>query len=203
MQKGVGFTVISLVVGAFTLSCVSPFYGTARIEPGWHMDAGVAATTFISPANEWFPECIGGRGDYEIRYGFNQYLQVNGRIGAGLGYRLPSEGFPPPPIKDMYPLLDGAIGIQGSFPLGSVTPSLRVELIYPHSQIVAPTLLFGLGRNEWLTIGVGGHLVDVFVTAHPSKRWSFFAGANVFSIFNADYSDYPLASIGVGYKILN
>lgn len=55
-------------------SCVSPFYGTARIEPGFHMDAGLAATSFDFATWEGEEWCAGLRGDVELRYGFNEYL---------------------------------------------------------------------------------------------------------------------------------
>lgn len=75
-----------LVAGCVT-GCVSPFYGTARIEKGWHTDVGLGPTSYIAGFGEPNSHFFGFRGDVEVCYGFNQYLQANARLGLGLGLR--------------------------------------------------------------------------------------------------------------------
>lgn len=203
-----------LLGGALGLSCVSPFYGTARIEKGWHSSVGFAVTTFVSSEN--YDECPGGRGDLEIRYGFNQYLQANGRIGLGLGYIPPSpEGEAVPPREGgIYPLLDGGVGLQTAYPMVNITPALRVEA----GQELSLMPLLGIGKREWITLGVEfsyflfgpegthpeGGLLNAFLSVHPYPRWSIFAGTNVTILFDPGFylTEYPLVTLGVGYNIL-
>ncbi len=208
------FTLVVLAVGMGVLSCVSPFYGTARIEPGWHMNAGVAATSFISSDN--YDECMGGRGDLEISHGFNQYLQANGRIGLGLGYIPPSpEDKAVSPRKGgFYPLLDGGLGLQTAYPMECITPALRVEA----GQELSLMPMVGIGRREWLTLGgegtyflfgpegthPEGGFLNAFLIVHPYPRWSIFAGVNVTMLFDPGFyiTEYPLVTVGVGYKLI-
>jgi len=196
------FALIALAVGIGMLSCVSPFYGTAKIEEGWHMDVGVAGGTLILPhLDAWgFSSLIGVRGDVELRYGLNKYLGFHARGAIG------------------YPMLDGALGIQTAFPLGLVTPALRTEISwYGGGPTFSPALLVGVGRTEWVTLGVRTHIpgnlgdsphpeygpyldpfpIDCFVGIHLG-RWNIFAGSQC---FRHSYSNKPIASVGLGYKI--
>jgi hypothetical protein len=204
MQKGVAFTVISLVVGAFTLSCVSPFYGTARIEPGWHMDVGVAGMKVIKPVmDSWgYFDSYGVRCDLNLSYGFNDYLRLHcrGAIGGSQGW---FGGF-----------LDAGAGIHGALPLGPVTLALNAEV---SGLGLSPALLIGIGKTEWVTIGVRTHIpgnwgdpphpeygryldpfpIDCFAGLHLG-RWNFFAGSQM---FRYSYNDEPVATVGIGYNI--
>lgn len=204
-------TSITLAIGALCLSCVSPFYGTARVEPGWHKDVGLAATTFVFTLTEWLPYCIGGRGDFELRYGFNEYLQANGRIGLGLGFsesRYEGQSWDGP-----YPLVDCALGIQAALPSKYVTPALRLEL----GQRPV-TFLLGIGEKERVTVGlellglsIGGSglfsfswpplWVDGFISVHISPQWSIFAGGRMMDPEVAVSSPYPSLALGVGYNL--
>ncbi|MBD3286208.1 hypothetical protein GF359_06705 [candidate division WOR-3 bacterium] len=191
-------TAVAAVVG-----CVSPFYGTARIEPGWHMDVGMAATSFVG-ATEWFPYCIGIRGDAELSYGFNKYLGVNGRTALGLGYVL-SEGGP----MSLMPILDGALGFQAALPLKTVTPALKVELSYYAEPALSSAFLVGLGQDERATIGCRAYIeefsdlaaLDIFIGIHPVPKWTFFGGIETMTLFNKPF--YPIVTIGLGYNLLN
>lgn len=184
--------------------CVSPFYGTARIEKGVHVDAGIAATSYIAGVGECCSHFLGARGDVEIKYGFNPYFQLNARLGFGSGV----QGMfieAPPHYRPRF--IDPAAGIQTSIPVGPVTPALRLE-VSPSTYFYFPTfivaVLVGFGRKEWLTIGgafrpdvnTGGP--SVFATIHPFDRISVFFGVDPTSI----RSGRPLlGSVGVGYKI--
>ena len=207
MSKKLVFCLALLTIGVWVLSCVSPFYGTARIEPGGYLNVGGAAIRFVGitglGGSALFPGpdmdlCYGVRGDFEFGHGFNDYLQINGRLGVGLGYS----------GEKVAALMDVGLGMQTALPLGAVTPALQVDLIPPR---VAPIL--GIGRNEWLTLGgrigpdpfLGADFFkekqwDVFVTVHPWPRWSIFAGLSS-SPFLSDVLDFPLiATLGVGYR---
>lgn len=206
MNKRSLVTVGVLLGGAFGLSCVSPFYGTARIEPGWHLDAGVAATTFTGGAVGENPGYyFGGRGDIELSYGFSDRFNIHGRAGLGLGaYPFPSQQEPGPwPIS---PLIDPSIGFQAAFPLGYVTPALRVD--FPGTPVPVK-ILMGIGKPERVTLGVdlsGLFLYGItrpklgisgFAGIHFNRNWSLFAGGGIPRVF----FDLPLFTLGVGYKI--
>jgi hypothetical protein len=188
----IGLVIVVCVTGT---GCVSPFYGTARIEKGFHADAGVAGTTYVGMGIEDYAIHTGGRGDLFARYGFNEYLQVNGRIGFGLGKYLGSDTI----INDIPFFLDGGIGIQGAFPIGWFTPALRAELSYPWSSI---GLILGFGKREIVTLGsrlIYPGFLDAFVVLHPFQRWSFFAGIGPVPPF--DYDSKLIGTLGIGYKI--
>lgn len=208
MSKRFLFTAGVILVGVLGVSCVSPFYGTARIEEGWHMDAGVAATTFIGgPVGESPAYYTGARGDFELRYGFNKYLQAHGRIGLGLGYNFLHGNQPFTPGWDFSPLFDGALGIQTSIPFKYFTPALRLEF---HGPLVSPILLFGIGKEERVTVGTDftDLFYNLFGQAWPvewngflkvqlSSQWAIFAGGG----FQEVFTPYPVLTLGLGYKI--
>jgi len=189
--------------------CVSPFYGTAKIEPGLHFDVGLAGMTYGVPSSSYYEDDVyypfaGGRADFEVRYGISDYLGVSARFGAGLGTEF-----------DMYPapFLDGAVGIQLEVPLvGPVTPALRTEFSgYLIEPTLSPAILLGIGREEEkITLGTRLHLrrgpedlnvggLDAFVGIHLSPQWTIFAGAEVSSFFSSHPTFFTL---GVGYGIL-
>lgn len=209
MNKRFFFTVGVLLGGAFGISCVSPFYGTARIEPGWHMDAGIAATTYVAELAWRYPYSIGCRGDLELRYGFNKYMQMNAQAGLGIGFSLSSWSDPSYRGGDVYPLLDGVLGIQTALPVGFLTPALRMEFSYflGEPELVS-TALLGIGLKERFTLGGRLHLdelidpysLDAFVGFHPSSKWSMFAGIKFF-FHGYDITYPPVATLGVGYKL--
>lgn len=190
-------SVILLVILCIT-GCVSPFYGTARIEEGFHVKSGIAGITYIGGVGEWNAYHIGGRGDVQLTYGFNRYLQIDGRLGFGGGYNL--DPYPASRLYSFFP--EAALGVQGALPVKVFAPALRVELSYPMSSI---GLLLGFGEKELVTLGGRAHFGefvelytgDVFIGIHPLSRWSFFAGANLSTIFEGRIA----ATLGVGYKI--
>lgn len=201
--------------GAFLLSlivlgmggCVAPFYGTARIEEGWSLDVGVAFMSEITPSmDSWAPEySYGIRADAELRYGFCRHFQLYGRTALGGAVAWP-------PI-----LIDGGLGAQAALPIGSLTPAIRVEVSgYSSGLTLSPSFLIGVGRTEWLTLGVRTHILgDKGITPHPEYgpyiepcpidlfagvhfgRWNVFVGSQVFR-----YSYFkPVVTLGVGYKL--
>lgn len=208
MFKRFLFTTGVILVGVLGTSCVSPFYGTARIVPGWHIDAGIAGMSEITPSfDSWgFEHHYGIRADSEIRYGFNPFAQLNGRVALG--------GAPAwPPV-----FADVAIGGQIAYPLGPIAPALRAEISwYGGGPTFSPAFLLGFGRTEWLTLGVRTHIpgnlgdsphpeygpyldpypIDMFVSFHIG-RVNLFAGSQV---FRYSYNEDPVFSIGIGYNI--
>jgi len=202
-------TMIVLAIGGVVISCVSPFYGTAKIEPGFHADVGVGVSRFVTNDSEWILDCVGPRLDTELRWGFNRFVQVSSRMGIGFGYTKVEDYLP---INEgPYILAHGALGVQAAYPLRRNTPALRLELSYqPNLEAVkiSPVLLWGFGNPEWLTLGVNPTFfngveyltVEVFAALHPWKRWTFFAGLDVTAIFS-DIDGYPIATIGAGYTL--
>lgn len=187
--------------------CVAPFYGTAKIEPGFHVDAGVGVGQFVGGSYEATSRYIGPRADVEVGYAFSHFFKTHVRAGVGRGWR--SEEYvegdsPPPRLKAT--LLDGAIGIQVSSPHHYPTPALRLEV---GLQGVSTDLMFGIGEPEWLTLGTRvyffkGELaqfylpVAPFIGIHPLPHLSIFASPGTFAF----YEDYkPFFSVGVGYKL--
>ncbi|MBN2378524.1 hypothetical protein JXM67_01815 [candidate division WOR-3 bacterium] len=202
-------TIAIIVAMASVTGCVSPFYGTARIDPGWHMDAGVAATSFIGGAiGEGGGSYIGGRGDLEVRYGLNKYWQINGRVGFGWGAAWWVDEMDPIPAWGTSPTLDAGIGLQAALPLGPVTPAIRVEL---GPWVLISNFLFSVGQSrEWLTLGCRVYVlseemgkisfpISGFIGVHPTSRLTIFVGPGVKSSASEGYA--PLFSVGLGYKV--
>lgn len=204
MSKRFLITAGVTLVGVLGVSCVSPFYGTAKIEPGWNGEVGVAATSFLTDPFEY--SYVGGRADLELRYGFSRYLQVNGRLGAGAGYRPPSNVPGNPPVSGgIQPLVDGALGVQAACPLNEVTPAVCLEV----GRFLSVIPLLGLGKKELLTLGIrlgfgfeSGFLpLGTFLTIHPCSRFSIFAGAQLGSLFNyMPAMGIPPFTAGIAYK---
>jgi hypothetical protein len=202
-KRGIFLGTIAIIFTLISTGCVSPSYGTARIEKGFHADAGVAVTSFSSPAGDW-NYCIGLRGDCEIDYGFNKYFKVGGRVGGGGGFSIPIPGREEPTTSwsGPFPLIEGTLAVQGSYPFKQVTPALRIEAGSNFS--IMP--LVGFGDPEWLTLGcriwflynAEVFVPDFFMTVRPSSRLSIFAGVNAVSIFS---ESLPIATLGIGYKL--
>jgi hypothetical protein len=148
-----GATGVAGVTGV--TGCVSPFYGTARIEKGLHIDAGIAGVSYVDGWMGRNPSYTGIRGDIELRYGVCKYLQGSARIGLGWGYG----------GKDYFGvaehdfLHDVSLGPQFSLPITSkngsqLTPGLRIEAGYANDEFYAtPTVLLGFGNPESFTLG--------------------------------------------------
>ncbi len=199
---------VSLFVGVVSLlyfmgGCVSPFYGTARIEKGLHSNAGLAATSYVVPGFDESTFCTGLRADLEVRYGFSEYLQAQGSVGLGGGLSCPY-------FSGFTPLLSAALGVQGALPFKGVTPALRVEAApgIGYIPVFTVTPLLGLGNNEMLTLGSkiwiswsGSPLIEVFTALHPVERWSVFGGVNLSSFSENFELGLPIVSLGVGYKL--
>lgn len=193
---------LGLVFALLTPGCVSPFYGTARIEKGWHMDAGVAATSFVVPSlSSYWPNhyCIGGRGDFTLQYGFNKYFELSGHAGLGLGISIP-DSVP----SHLEALGEGTIAIQAALPVKYLTPALSLGFSYPSGPQCS--VLLGIGQDEKVTLGGRLHFfvedvvglvpcVNIFAGVHLKSRWIVFGGYEIFPPIP------PVATLGVGFKI--
>ncbi|MBD3286384.1 hypothetical protein GF359_07505 [candidate division WOR-3 bacterium] len=209
--------VILVITVACVTGCVSPFYGTARIEEGLHVDAGLAGGTYMfgeGPTGSYSeggaPYYIGLRGDIELRYGFGKYIQGSARTGIGWGFNGKRYEAEPVPVEDNF-LLDVALGSQLALPiviedLGQITPALRFEGCYGYSQLyLLPTFALGFGNPEYLTLG--GRIyypfpTELFACIHV-WRVNVFAGVNTYTTWlHPDYWRVPaVVTFGVGYKI--
>jgi len=196
MSKKLVLCLALLTMGMGVLGCFPPIYSTAKIEPGWHYDVGVAATLGLWPDGE---NIVAGMGNFEIRHGFNDYLQMNGRLGLGLAYYSGGDGSLVGSL--LIPFLDPALGVQTSLPLGIFTPSLRVELS-PFQTVITPAL--GIGNNERFTLGgrlyftaeefcVPGGFLSIHIPETPITIYLAF-GIVVFE-------DAGIVTLGVGYKL--
>ncbi len=199
MSKKLVFCLALLTMGLWVLGCMPPpFYGTAKIEPGFHWDAGVAGGggKVLSYREEWV-EGLGGGVSTELRYGFNKYVQWHTRVGVDTYI-----GGPP-----VVPRI--GIGIQTALPLEVVTPAFRLEAAGIWPVTITPALLLGvgrlgIGRNETATLGfrlhywLGEYIYlsagELFVTIHLMPRWSVF-------VSGAKGVDSQWITLGVGYKI--
>jgi len=186
MSKKLILCLALLIMGMGVLGCFHPIYSTAKIDQGFHCDIGMAANAWIAGGGR-----IGriGRIDSELRYGFSDYFQIHCCAGVI---------FPAEPVLPIYRL-----GLQTAVPLESVTPAFRVEFT-PFPPYLAPTLLLGLGQNEFLTLGGRVNLIadphvyvfpDAFITGHLWSRLSIFTGVG-FS--DPMFYDVPVVTLGVG-----
>jgi hypothetical protein len=194
------------VIGVTGTGCVSTFYGTARIEPGTHLDVGVGAASFISASSDVAYSCVGGRVDVQGSHGFNQYLQIDARLAGSVFF---SERYERPDITswNISPI-DPAIGVQAALPLNWFTPAIRTEitstLFWGVKPVISPVLLFGFGNPEFLTLGARARIgewkfFDTFAVVHIAKRWSIFTGIDITSIVD---DQYPLmGTLSIGYSI--
>lgn len=216
MSKRFSLLATIIVLGLGTAGCVAPYYGTARIEPGWDFNAGIA---YSKGGFTFWPYSSTPRGirlDGYAGYGFNPYVKPYLRSSIGSYYSV-SYPFPTEENGDTTTGYDrcGDIGagVQAALPLGFVTPALNVEVSPFLFGEVSTALLLGLGKREILTLGVRPHFVlaaigdgfiptDVFVSVHPFKGLSLFAGAIVNGlgdrIRNDDWDDWWF-TIGAGY----
>lgn len=198
-----GVTGVVCVTGT---GCVATFYGTARIEPGFHVNAGVGVGQFIGGSYEATSRYIGPRADVEVGYAFSHFFKTHLRAGGGWGWRSEEYVEGESPSRPEATLLDGAIGIQVSSPHHYPTPALRLEVGLGG---VSTDLMFGIGEPEWLTLGTRVYFfkeelaqfylpVAPFIGIHPLPHLSIFASPGTFAF----YEDYkPLFSVGVGYKL--
>lgn len=195
--------IVGICMSLAALSCVSPFYGTARIEKGLHMDAGLAGASYIAIGDP--PSyCVGGRADFEARYGLSEYLGLTGHAGLGYGKVSGNEPGSPSGAPPWTGTL--SIGVQTAYPLKYITPAARLEITYLTLPTICPTLLLGIGRNEFLTLGGRAYLVefwlpyivDVFLGIHPVKCISIFGGVGIGGFRNPEL---PIMTLGVAYKI--
>lgn len=194
--------IVTLLLGSLTISCVSPYYGTARIEPGWQYSMGTAFHTLRIPNTPGPRYCMGLMQDLHISYGFNRYVKIN--LNAGFGTALP----------DGEILIGRGVGVQAAVPLGPVTPALRLEYTgYGVKPSVSPGLLFGIGRREWLTLNVRTHInpnalalqdsLPVIIGAgfHITPELTLWAGGELKTLWIDEYGCfYPIMSAGLGYK---
>ena len=211
MNKRYLFTDGLLLGGVLITSCVSPFYGTARIEKGWNADVGIGGMqTLVPNLDSWgYSLFWGTRVDGEISYGFDKYLQAQARMGIGFYHSyLPF-------------FVDPGIGLQAALPVGPITPALRTEVSYYGGGVTfSPAVLLGIGRKERVTLGGRIHIfgnagddphpeygpyledtpTDFFVTVHLG-RWNIFAGSQFFYHSFRYPHERPVATAGIGYKL--
>ncbi|MBD3285164.1 hypothetical protein GF359_02135 [candidate division WOR-3 bacterium] len=195
-----------IVIAAGLNSCVSPYYGTARIEEGHSLSIGGAASSHFLALGEYFGHNYGLRGDLEWRYGFNERWQINAHFGAGLGIDGKYvEGVAPYPPFNTF--IDPSLGLQYAFLKGPVIPALRIEVCLTPGFIApfpAPTLLLGFGNPEWLTFGSRvklPHAVESFVSVHPDNNISIFAGIDWLSSLDKDFPLIGAAGISYNFRI--
>jgi len=191
---------------------VSPFYGTARIDKGFHCYAGMAATSFIAPSGPsyHYTNCVGARADVSLQYGFCKYLQAKAQIAAAYGWSLREEEEAPgerpaDPGGIPHGLFDGSIELQGAWPFKSFTPAiiLGVTPYLLFSPTFTATALTGIGNPEIVTLGaryIYPYWIDGIVDVHPHPRWSVFAGYRFF-LPPSETHEMPVATAGIGYKI--
>jgi hypothetical protein len=195
MSKKLILCLALLIMGVWVLGCMPPpFYGTAKIEPGFHWDAGVAGGGGIvcdfMGGEEM--EGLGGGVSTELRYGSNKYVQWHARAGVDTYIG----GAPVVPRIGM--------GIQTALPLEVVTPAFRLEAAGIWPVTITPALLLGIGRNEIPTLGfrlhywLGEYIYlsagELFLTIHLMPRWGVF-------VSGAKGDDLQWITLGVGYKI--
>ena len=202
MHKRVFIPSLSLLLAIATSSCVSPYYGTARIEPGWQVNTGTGVHSAVMPVLD-APAVygIGIRCDGEIGYGLDKYVKPYARAAVGLntaciGYA------------------DIGLGLQAALPVWIFTPAVKLEINSTWIQpTFSPVVLLGIGKKEWFTLGTKTYFIafgdpsypeflDVFTTVHISPRWSIFAGAEINSFIDIfeDGNGYPFFTVGAGYK---
>ncbi|TKJ40527.1 hypothetical protein CEE36_09560 [candidate division TA06 bacterium B3_TA06] len=203
MQKKIHLITLSLILigGIWMTSCVSPYYGTARIEPGLNLNAGAALSTFVVvPICGVSTEEFGVRGDVELGYGIGQYLSPYIRLGGGVSL---DAGF-----------LDPGVGLQLSLPVEYITPALLAEInLHMGEPTFSPAFLLGIGRAEKVTLGIRTQLavvnpgdqpyssMEIFVNTHLSSPWSIFVGLEATSVIGAFQGEaFPLTTLGVGYS---
>lgn len=199
------FALIVIIAGLS--SCVSPFYGTARIEPGFHVNVGAAVGQFTGPFHYSGWTFIGPRGDVEVGYAFGYFFKTHIRAGGGWGWFSDTvvEGEGGLPNYEIY-VVDAAIGIQAAYPHKYVTPAFRIE---GGLGGLTSDLLVGIGEREWLTLGTRVYFhkeypenikttFAPFVGIHPIKHLSIFASPGGFTPFEG-YT--PYFTFGVGYHL--
>ncbi len=213
MSKRFFLLALIIALSLCTVGCVAPYYGTARIEPGWDFNAGVSYATGPDQITETDHVHWGIRLDGYAGYGFNPYVKPYLRCAFGI-YHVVSYPFPGD-VDDTIsryfdPGVDIGAGVQAALPLGFVTPALNVE-VSPYGVCeVSTALLVGLGKREILTLGVRPHFtpasfdygylpIDVFCSVHPIKGLSLFAGVEVGSRLEHGFWDAPWFTIGAGY----
>jgi hypothetical protein len=190
MRKHVLMPPLILGAALTTFNCVSvpPYYGSAQIEPSVSGcgNASISSFSYSSIIDSTLLDYwhIGLRAGFQGEFALNRYLAFYARGGLGPGLT-PPEAF----------LVDGALGVHTSLPLGFITPALLTEITaYGEKLDLSPTFLIGVGRpNEfdWVVLGGRTHFydfknldlktlpVDVFALVRPSCRWSIFAGLNI------------------------
>jgi len=203
MRKKLHVLGLFIPLVTYLTNCVSPYYGTARIEPGWNINTGAGLHSTVVPVLDAGPMYgVGLRCDGEIGYGVNRYIKPYVRGGLGLN------------SASLY-FGDIGIGLQTAVSVGPVTPAFKIEVNSTGARpSLAPAFLLGFGKREVLTLGVRPQLVgfnpemyepfvDVLMTVHISPRLSIFAGAEVTSFVEFfDQRDIiPFFSIGAGYKV--
>jgi hypothetical protein len=196
--------ILTLIFGmSLIISCVAPYYGTARIEPGADINAGIAYTTGITA---WPSSVQGIRADIYAGQGLNRYLKPYVRASVGVGY----ETYYPETFRDedgFLPIFDAGVGLHCALDLKYITPAIVIELSPYMGVSVSTALLMGIGNREIVTLGVRPHFtvggfteqdpIDVFASIHPFGKWSFFAGTEITTL-----SDYgPWFTVGLGYRL--
>ncbi len=202
MSKKISLMILVIIGAAAMVGCVSPYYGTARIEPGWEYTMGTAFHTLRVPTITGPRYCMGLMQDIGISYGFNRYSKIF--FNAGFGPALPEGKI----------LIGRAVGVQAAAPLGSVTPALRIEYTgYGLEPSISPGLLLGIGRREWLTLNVRTQInphdlagqdslpIITGVGFHITPALTLWAGGELKTLWIDEYDCfYPIMSAGLGYR---
>lgn len=182
--------------------CVAPFYGTARIEEGLHVETGVCAMSYIGAFGEWSAPSIGGMANVALFYGFNPYVQLGSRLSLGYGQTgfivHDTAGNPHNPWEIFG---DATLNVQAAIPGESTTLALRLE--GSASRAVTASLLLGLGKTEKVTLGIRGFIVgrgiDIMTIVRPLPKLSLFIGVDPVGFFMD--TPWPVATLGIGCKL--
>lgn len=200
--KWLALTVGIVCVTGVTGGCVSPFYGTARIEKGFHTEAGICAMSYIGAFGEYSTPSVGGMANLALFYGFNPYVQLGSTLGLGYGQTgfivHDTAGNPHNPWEIFG---DATLNVQAAIASESTTVALRVE--GSTSRVVTASLLLGLGKPEKVTLGIRGFIVgrgiDIMTIVRPLPKLSLFLGVDPVGFFMDP--PWPVATLDIGYKI--
>jgi hypothetical protein len=193
----VGVACVLCVTGT---GCVSPFYGTAKIQKGLNISGGVGVNQFEMGSFIYSYLSTGPRADLEVGYAFNNVVKPYIRGGLGFGWRTEEPtgedgGFP----DRIEWLGDAAVGIQVAYPNRPLTPAIRLEV---GTCLVSADMMVGIGNTEWLTLGMRVNVEPSFtpyLTIHPVRRLSIFVSPGTISSNQSGF--VPYYSFGIGYSI--
>jgi|GEM_PF-6177956 len=197
---------VVMLAGLVSVGCVSPVYEKASIEPGFKLDAGIAAMSYANQLADYQFYGLGLRGDMIARYSKKDRFEFSAQLGFGGGNSIYD--------SETLLLVDGGLGFKYAFCGKRVKPAIKVVLGgYTSLPAVSTAFLLGIAgkqQMEAVTLGLRTNLVrgivpfslDVFGILHTRKRFSVFAGLDLGPLILHEGIGFPpIATIGVGYTI--